>query len=255
VPVAAQESGRPFAFDPVDLRAQLAAGRDLHTRILDGLRKHVFDSITPSRLVSLTRLGESRDYVSAEELLASFFSYFQFPKFTSERAIRDAIARGVAEHFGYVSAAHLADGEVIASRPELVRFGSPVSSDEIDLGPGCFVLSARLASQLRRGDDGEPTLRPVTPEAEREDDEQERPGAVEPSTAGATRYRVRFRADASQLFRALPALQNLADRSAAFAAAVDVEAESKEAFDRAWLRNAVEEHLDEAGLDAETSLY
>ncbi|MDQ6615687.1 MAG: DUF499 domain-containing protein [Actinomycetota bacterium] len=255
VPVPAQETGKPFAFDPVDLRAQLAAGRDLHTRILDGLRKHVFDSITPARLVALTRLGDSREYVAAEELVASFFSYFQFPKLTSERAIREAIARGVAEHFGYVSAAHIDGGSVVASRPELVRFERPLAADEVDLGPGCFLLSARLASALRATPhDDTPPPSPAPSGQERRDAEDTRPAGSE-SAHAATRYRLRFRSDASQLFRALPALQNLADKASLFLATVEVEVEGKEAFDRAWLRNAVEEHLDEAGLDAETTLY
>jgi hypothetical protein len=226
----------------------------LHTRILDGLRKHVFDSITPARLVALIRLGETRDYVSGEELVGWFFSYFDFPKLTSERAIRDAIASGVAEHFGYVSAAHLENDVVVPSRLELVRFGSVLPADEVDLGPGCFLLSARLASKLRGTPDRETaTTRVSSTEVATEGEEPQRQGTTA-TDVGRAHYRLQFRADAAQLFRALPALQNLADRAALFTATIDVEAEGKEAFDRAWLRNAVEEHLDEAGVDAQTSL-
>jgi len=52
----------------------------------------------------------------------------------------------------------------------------------------------------------------------------------------------------------LPALQNLADRSAKFSVRAEVEAVGKEPFDPAWLRNAVNEHLDEAGVDVESRL-
>lgn len=51
VPVADREGERAVRFDTIDLRAQLSAGRGLHDRILDGLRKHVFDSVTPARIV------------------------------------------------------------------------------------------------------------------------------------------------------------------------------------------------------------
>src|SRR5439155_24659717 len=76
VPVADREGEHAFRFETIDLRAQLAAGRVLHERILDGLRKHVFDSVTPARVVALTRLGAEREFVACEDLAKWFFSYF-----------------------------------------------------------------------------------------------------------------------------------------------------------------------------------
>jgi len=49
----------------------------------------------------------------------------------------------------------------------------------------------------------------------------------------------------------LPAIQNLADRSTRLVAKLEVEAAGSEPFERSWLRNAVEEQLDEAGFDFE----
>jgi hypothetical protein len=116
------------------------------------------------------------------------------------------------------------------------------------------VLSARLAAVLRG-------LPEATSAEQRERagprEGMQPPTPTEPKGAtpsAATRYRLRFRADAAQLFRALPALQNLADNAVYFTASIDVEVEGKEPFDQTWLRNAVGEHLDEAGVDAETTL-
>lgn len=258
VPVPSREGGKPFAFDTVDLRAQLAGGRDLHTRLLDALRKHVFDTITPARLLALTRLGEARDYVSGEELVAWFFSYFDFPKLTDEAPLREAIARGTVEHFAYVAGAHVDGSRLVVPRPELIRFGTPTPADEVDLGPGCFLMSAKLAGEMR----GPVTANASATQAETPPATSAAQGpssaggaAATAGTEGKTHYQVRFRADAAQLFRALPALQNLADRAAKFSALVEIDAESREPFDRGWLRNAVTEHLDEAGIDAETRLY
>jgi hypothetical protein len=258
VPIPSREGGKPFAFDVVDLRAQLAGGRDLHTRLLDALRKHVFDTITPARLLALTRLGEARDFVSGEELVTWFFSYFDFPKLTNEGPLRDAIARGTIEHFAYVSGARVEDSRLVVSRPELIRFGATVPTDEIDLGPGCFLISAKLAEELRGpapGTDSMPSAGTSAEESPATDDQAAGDAAATEATEGKTHYLVRFRANAAQLFRALPALQNLADRAASFSVFVEVDAEGREAFDRGWLRNAVSEHLDEAGIDAETRLY
>lgn len=225
VPLADREGQRPFRLETIDLRAQLAAGRDVHTRLLDGLRKHVFDTLTPARLVALAGLGDSREYVAADELAKWFFSIFDFPKLTDESVLRAAISRGTEGMLAYVSGAQVVDGELEVPRRELVRFGASTPVDEIDLGP-------------------EDETEEVAPEDEVVVDADEADG-------GARRYAVRFEATAAQLFRVLPALQNLADRSAQFRAKLEVEAEGREPFDSNWLRNAVEEHFDEAGVERE----
>ncbi len=245
VPLADREGQRPFRLETIDLRAQLAAGRDLHTRLLDGLRKHVFDSLTPARLVGLAKLGESREYAAAEELLKWFFSIFDFPKLTDESVLRAAIARGTEGLLGYVSGAQVIDGDLEVARRELVRFGTATPADEIDLGPGSFVLSASLASTLVRQEEG----KEAEDETEGVAPEDEVVVGADETDGGARRYAVSFEATAAQLFRVLPALQNLADRSAQFRAKLEVEAEGREPFDPNWLRNAVEEHFDEAGIE------
>jgi hypothetical protein len=246
VPLADREGQRPFRLETIDLRAQLAAGRDLHTRLLDGLRKHVFDTLTPARLVALAKLGDAREYVAVEELSKWFFSIFDFPKLTDESVLREAIARGTEGMLGYVSGAHAVDGELEVPRRELVRFGAATPVEEIDLGPGCYVLSPKLAASLV-GKDDEGAER--AEEVEEGADEEVAVGGGEETASEARRYSVRFAATAAQLFRVLPALQNLADKSASFRARLEIEAEGREPFDPNWLRNAVEEHFDEAGVE------
>jgi len=243
VPLADREGQRAFRLETIDLRAQLAAGRDLHTRLLDGLRKHVFDTLTPARVVTLAKLGDVREYVAAEELSKWFFSIFDFPKLADESVLREAIARGTEGLFGYVSGAQVADGSLEVVRPELIRFGAATPADEVDLGPGCFVLSAGLAASLA-GEEAEEESETGEEDVAPEDEAV----AVGEEDGGARRYAVSFEATAAQLFRVLPALQNLADKSAEFRARLEVEAEGREAFDPNWLRNAVEEHFDEAGI-------
>ena len=246
VPLADREGQRPFRLETIDLRAQLAAGRDLHTRLLDGLRKHVFDTLTPARLATLAKLGETREYVAVEELSKWFFSIFDFPKLIDESVLRDAIARGTEGMFGYVSGAQALDDEFEVPRRELVRFGATTPVDEIDLGPGCYVLSPKLAASLVGGEE-----EPAKDDGEVEETADQEVGVVssDETDGGARRYSVRFAATAAQLFRVLPALQNLADKSASFRARLEVEAEGREPFDPNWLRNAVEEHFDEAGIE------
>lgn len=250
VPIPARGGEKPFELEENDLRAQLAAGRDPHQRLLDALRKQVFDSLTPGRLITLTKLGEERAFVACEDLVKWFFSYFDFPKLVDEQALRGAIARGTGETFGYVSAAHV-DGQELFARKEHVWFGSPIPKNEVDLGPGCFVLAPGLAAKLRG--ESEAPIESAEPGGATAAPEAVGPAEAKPA-GGATRYRVEFAATAAQFFRVLPGLQNLADKAKRFIAHVDVQADGDEPFDQVWLRNAVEEHFDEAGVEADTQL-
>jgi hypothetical protein len=253
VPVPDREGDHPFLLEVVDLRAQLTAGRDLHTRMLDGLRKYVFDSVTPARLATLTKLGIKHEWVACADLPSWFFTYLDFPKLLSTEALRAAVAAGTADVFGYVASATLEDAVPVPSRPDLVRFGERIPVDEVDLGSGCYLLVPELALHLRG-----PVGAAADGASNRKSDETTAvvspvpgTGAEPPATptpADTTTYRLRAELDAAQLFRILPAVQNLADRSTRLRVLFDLEAEATEGFSRTWLRNAVLEHLEEAGV-------
>jgi hypothetical protein len=136
IPVADRDGERAFRFDTIDLRAQLTAGRGLHDRILDGLRKYVFDSVTPGRIVALTRLGTERQFVACDDLVKWFFSYFDFPKLMTVAPLITAVARGAADAFGYVPAADIVDGRLQARRDDTVSFGTPIIEQDVEMGPG-----------------------------------------------------------------------------------------------------------------------
>ena len=52
-----------------------------------------------------------------------------------------------------------------------------------------------------------------------------------------------------QVFKAFPAIANLADKSDDGRVDIHVEARSEAGFEKTWLRNAVEEPLDEADIE------
>ena len=61
--------------------------------------------------------------------------------------------------------------------------------------------------------------------------------------------RLKFKATRDQVFKAFPAIANLADKSDDSKVTVNVKGSSSEGFDPSWLRNAVEEPLDEADIE------
>ncbi|MDP9465634.1 MAG: DUF499 domain-containing protein [Actinomycetota bacterium] len=256
VPVPDKEGSEPFAFDAVDLRAQLGLSLSLHRRVLEGLRKHVFTSVTPARVAQLIGLGTARTFAATHQLMESFFTDLGFPKLRDAEAVRAAIGLGARDTFGYVTAADVVDGALVATQATLVRVGQPVDALEIDFGPGSFVTTIDLAHLLRgAGDAGArpadaaaPTGGPAVGEAP-----PAAPADEDKAPSGPTRYRLRATLDASQLFRVLPGLQHLAEKSDVFRVGLDVNAEAAEPFAPGWIRNAVEEHFDEAGVDIDTS--
>jgi len=64
-----------------------------------------------------------------------------------------------------------------------------------------------------------------------------------------TKVRYRFEAKRDQVFSAFPAVANLADRSDGEKVVIEIQATSQAGFDPSWLRNAVEEPLDEANVE------
>jgi hypothetical protein len=61
--------------------------------------------------------------------------------------------------------------------------------------------------------------------------------------------RITLSANRDQVFKAFPAIANLADKSDGSRISIVVEGQAADGFDASWLRNAVQEPLDEANID------
>jgi len=65
---------------------------------------------------------------------------------------------------------------------------------------------------------------------------------------------LRFTTNKQQLFRAFRPLQNLAEKAGTLEVTLEIVAQSDTPMDASWLRNAVEEPLDEADVSFDRSL-
>jgi SAM-dependent MidA family methyltransferase len=63
-----------------------------------------------------------------------------------------------------------------------------------------------------------------------------------------------FRVGKTELFDAMPILATLSDESEQVEVAVTVQAQAKGSYERTWVRNAIRERLEEAGIEAEVTL-
>lgn len=275
LPVESHEPSDPLRMEIIDLRAQPLGGDKIHERVLEALRHWVFTSVTPAKLAGLTRLGQDTNQtLSAETLVGWCFSFLNFPKLLGVEPIRSAIAEGVRDGiFGYSAALQFdAGGTPFIADHRLVRIDAGIPAHEIDLSATSYLIAPELARRL-----GQPPApaesttitypgpRPPDKKGnERQEDyiagpteavNEAVPSVQAPRTAASgRRYRLRFTANKQQLFRAYKPLQNLADKTKTLTVTIEVVAEADTPLDASWLRNAVEEPLDEADMSFDGAL-
>ncbi len=155
-PQSVEYGGQTYVFDALTVQSYSQAPQ-VHTRIKEALRNRVvWDSVQPSKLVTLTRLNEQqlveRQYFPVAGLVSCFFSYYNWTHVWDERVVRQAIIVGIKNRtFAYVANAHKDNQEnLVLSGPAsaTVHFGKDVPAHEIDMGEGAFLLSAAFAQQL-----------------------------------------------------------------------------------------------------------
>ena len=244
----------------------------VHERIMELLTSvgspRIHGSVTPRKIVERVRLGESLGEgeppimgIRTSAVLESFFRDIAPPRLESTTVLRKAIARGVSENiFAYAtvgSPVFGSDGRFQVNRDKVI-FGKPLADDEIDFESGFLMM---------------PTAIPTSPEEQPPGTVPEETSAVPPpgvhEAAGGIgtgagpepvmtgpeiagrrkRVTLSFEATRDQVFKAFPAIANLADKSDGAKVHIHVEGLSAAGFDPSWLRNAVDEPLDEADIE------
>jgi len=240
--------GRPLQATGIDERVM-----ELLTSV--GTPK-VHGSVTPRKLVERVRLGESlcpgeppRLGLRAVQIRDAFFENLEPPRLESVVAVKKAIAKGVAEGmFAYTSGVLPtldADGRFLVAREKVV-FARPLSDEEVDLDSGFVMVpeslpqEAPLTGPSPGGVVGLPSGGVVAPPV---------PSGSGGAASTLGRVEFAFSATRDQVFKVFPAIANLADRSDGRTVTIRVEGVSMKGYDASWLRNAVDEPLDEAGVE------
>jgi len=252
-----------LGIEKVEVGGRPLTATGIHERVMElltqGAIKHVHGTLKPGKIVERLKLGESilpgeppRLGITTSDVLEAFFRDIERPRLQSAVAVRKAIADGVAEGiFGYTSGpvpSLGADGKFQVNRDK-IAIGRFLAEDEVDFDSGFLTV---------------PSAIPEAPPSGSTDSEQGGLGGeaggetkptvkeVEASVSDEQRHvHIRFRATRDQIFKAFPAVANLADKSDARVVVVTVEATAENGFDKTWLRNAVDEPLDEADVERE----
>ena len=254
-----------LAIESVEVGGRPLQATGIHERVMELLTNvgtpKVHGSVTPRKLVERLRLGEAlgpgeppRLGIRTSDVCDAFFSFPEPPRLTSADAIRKAIARGVAEaQFAYTSGyiPNIGpDGRYQVARDKVV-LGQPLSEDEVDFESGFLIMPSAVPEAV-----AETTQPPIaiketgqssTVEATREGSTTATTGVGPASGRQTAGYS--FEATREQVFKAFQAIGNLADKSDGGKVSIQVRGTSQEGFDPSWLRNAVEEPLEEADLE------
>lgn len=220
---------------------------NIHERLMELLVRvsppKVFDTLMPRKVIDLMKFEKG---IETKNIVETFFSAPEFPRITDESVIRKAISKGVKEGlFGLTSEDKVqhVEGELKVAR-EYVIIGKEIPEDEIDLASGFIVSPKIIPPEEKEGEEEK--------EKEREEEEkkgkEEKEEEEEEGEEGKIFHIVyNLRVNRSQLFKCFDALGNLAEKSGEISLAV--KADSEKGLDRNWIRNAVEEPIEEVGVE------
>lgn len=249
------EEGGQLGIEKLDGGSRALKETGVHERVMELLAvagtSRVYTTLVPGKIVERLRLGEAalegqppRSGVSLGDVRDAFFAFLDPPRLESDMAIRAAVVQGVHDRrFAYTSGAapELGSGGKYQVNRDRVSFGVRIADDEVDFDSGSIMLPGAVPDP-EGPPEPVPDLELVSP-------------AVPPSPAVVPspklNLRLSFRATRDQVFKAFPAIANLADRSDSGTVRITVESEAKEPLDPVWLRNAVHEPLDEADIEVD----
>jgi hypothetical protein len=228
----------------------------------------IHGSVTPRKIAERVLLGESKGEgesplmgIKASDVLESFFRDIAPPRLESASVLRKGIVRGVSESvFAYASGGSPVlgpDGRYQVNRDKVI-LGRSIADDEVDFDSGFLMMPAAVPEAPAAQPAG---AFPVDTGAVPPSSVQEgsagigvgtSTGPVTTGTAAAGRKKrvaLTFEATREQVFKAFPAIANLADKSDGARVRIRIEGSSAAGFDPSWLRNAVDEPLDEADIE------
>jgi hypothetical protein len=217
-------------------------------------------TLHPCKVVERVGLGEvlapgeaPRQGVSTKDVRDAFFGFLEPPRISSEAVIRKAVARGVTEGlFAYTTGTPALgpDGKYQVS-PSKVALSRTMSEDEVDMDNGFLMLPAAVSAAAAPTGRTPPGPTPPGPGPTPPGPGPIPPGPTLPGTKPAVRttVRIRFAANRDEVFKSFQAIANLADKSDNGKISIIVDGQASAGYDANWLRNAVQEPLDEANIE------
>ncbi len=254
-------TGGALDLEKIEVGGRPLQATGVHERVMELLTTagtpKVHGTLHPRKVVERVKLGESlapseapRQGVSTKDVRDAFFAFLEPPRISSDSVLRKAVARGVLESiFGYTTGIPTLgpDGKYHVALSK-VALGRPMTEDEVDLDNGFLIVPA--AVPVTAPPTGPTPPGPTPPGPTPPGPGPTPPGPTPPGPRPVrTAVRIRFTADRDQVFKSFSAMANLADKSDNGKISIAVDGQAGAGYDANWLRNAVQEPLEEANID------
>jgi hypothetical protein len=250
-------AGGALDLEKIEVGGRPLQATGVHERVMELLTSvgtpKIHGSLHPRKIVERMKLGESlaageppRLGVNTKDVRDAFFGFLEPPRITSDGIIRKAVARGVGEGmFAYTTGSPaLGPNGTYHVALDKVAVGRPMSEDEVDLANGFLMMPAAVPSSTAPSPI--PTLPGPGPTPPGPGPGPTPPGPMTPTRESIC---ISFRATREQVFKSVQAIANLADKSDGGQISIAIKGQATTGYDPNWLRNAVEEPLDEASID------
>jgi hypothetical protein len=269
--------GGSLEIEKVEVGGRPLQATGVHERIMELLTAvgtpKIHGSLNPRKIVERLKLGEPlaggeppRLGVTTSAVQDAFFEFLEPPRISTADVLRKAIVRGVGEGmFAYTTGNPTlgSDNKYEVSLSK-VSLGRTMSEDEVDLDSGFLMVPAAVPApkpvvcpKCGKSPCECVVISPVCPKCGKSPCVCLQPPVLCPKCGkypcickgGRTAIRLSFRASRDQVFKSFHPIANLADKSEGGKITIHVEGAAEGQYDSNWLRNAVEEPLDEANVD------
>ncbi len=257
-------TGGALDLEKIEVGGRPLQATGVHERVMELLTAvgtpKIHGTLHPRKVGERVKLGEAlgpgeapRQGVSTKDVRDAFFGFLEPPRISSDAVIRKAIARGVSESiFAYTTGmpALGPDGKYQVALSKVAQ-GRPMTEDEVDLDNGLLMVPAAVPVAAPPPGPTPPGPTPPGPGPTPPGPGPTPPGPTPPGPTPTIRtaVRVRFAANRDQVFKSFSAIANLADKSDGGKINISVEGRADAGYDSNWLRNAVQEPLDEANIE------
>jgi hypothetical protein len=236
------DNGTP-TLEKIEIGGRPISTSNIFDRLMDFLMHSsppkVFDRLTPRKFLELIKFDEVIELAHVVDL---FFSSLEFPRIIDENVIKRVIQQCVREGLSGITSEDKVKkikDKVLVNDQDVV-IAKDIQEDEVDLHSG-YLIKREVISSVT-----EPKISTFPSEKEKETAEQKESSPlnkinrVKYSLGGVTR---------KQLYKIFEAIGNLADKCGTISIIID--AQSVGGLDSTWLKNAVEEPIEEAGINLE----
>lgn len=236
------ENGK-FAIETVEVGGRALKETNIYERLMELLTKvsppKIFSSLTLSKFMELVKINEG---IETKEIVDAFFSSLDFPRIINENVIKEVISKCVKEgHLGITNKEKVKKIEnKITLQDKEVIIGKEIPLEEIDIYSSYLVAPNVICSKK--------DLEPISFKSL---EELKKPEIFQKEQIIQTRH-IKYNLKGvtrQNLYKCFNALGNLAEKCGSIL--IKVEARLEEGIDINWLKNEVEEPIEEIGIEIE----